>query len=269
MTDRAFIKLNAFGPGGAGLTRRPPYPREGLETEPPVHSSHLYVDDEEQGIKIGVWECTPHTSKMGPFPVNEFMIILEGSVTMLERDGETTTVQAGEAFVVPKGVVCQWKQSEPVRKYFAIQSDPPNRTRPSVGQPQSVTRAPSSAATRRAGQSTGSQADLPFRAGETIYNDAGRGYLLGTWGALAEGGRPTVSRFYQMLRVDAGVLTLADEDGATETFGAGDTVLITPGDPITWSGSDDLRMLACSIKDDKATAHHGQGDCISEGCDEA
>ena len=256
MTDRAFVKLNAHGPGGAGLTRRPPYPKENLETEPPVHSSHLYVNDEAQGIKIGVWECTPHTSKMAPFPVNEFMILLEGSVTMLEKDGKATTVRAGEAFVVPKGAVCQWKQSEPVRKYFAIQGDAPDRVRTGSGRPQAVTKAPSIAG-QKAGRADGATAGLPFRAGETIYDDAERGYRLGTWDALATDGRPTVSPFHQMLRVEAGMLTLADEDGATEHFGAGDTVLITPGRSVAWSGSEDLRVLACSIKDEKAVALQG------------
>ena len=258
MTDRAFVKLNAHGPNGAGLTRRPPYPKDNLETEPPVHSSHLYVNDEAQGIKIGVWECTPHTSKMAPFPVNEFMILLEGSVTMLEKDGKATTVRAGEAFVVPKGAVCQWKQSEPVRKYFAIQGDALNKVRMGSGQPQAVTKAPSEAG-KQAGRADGALAGLPFRAGETIYDDAGRGYSLGTWGALATDGRPTISQFYQMLRVETGVLTLADEDGATERFGAGDTVLILPRRSFTWSGSEDLHVLACSIKDDGAVAFQGGG----------
>ena len=256
MTDRAFVKLNAHGPNGAGLTRRPPYPKEKLETEPPVHSSHLYVNDEAQGIKIGVWECTPHTSKMAPFPVNEFMILLEGSVTMLEKDGKATTVRAGEAFVVPKGAVCQWKQSEPVRKYFAIQGDAPNKVRLGSGQPQAVTKA-SSTAGKQAGQADSTIAGLPFRAGEIIYDDAGRGYSLGTWGALANDGRPTVSQYYQVLRVERGVLTLADEDSAMENFETGDTVLITPGRSVMWSGSEDLHVLACSIKDEKALASQG------------
>ncbi len=256
MTDQAFIKLNAYGPEGAGLTRRPPYLKENLETEPPVHSSHLYVNDEAQAIKIGVWECTPHTSKMAAFPVNEFMILLEGSVTMLEKDGKATTIRAGEAFVVPKGAVCQWKQAEPVRKFFVIQGDAPDNARQGVGQPHSVTKTPSTAV-QGAEKSNGTAPDLPFRAGETIYNDAGRGYLLGTWGSPAIDGRPVVSRFFQVLRVEAGVLTLADENGATERFVAGDSVLIMPDRSVTWSGSDDLRVLACSVKNDKAVALQG------------
>ncbi len=254
MTDRAFIKMNPHGPEGVGLTRRPPYPKENLETEPPVHSSHLYVNDDAQGIKIGVWECTPHTSKMGPFPVNEFMILLEGSVTMLDTDGKTTVVQAGEAFVVPKGAVCQWNQSEPVRKFFAIQGDAPGKPRPDASRPQAVTKASPTASQGRAGQSSEGHGALPFGAGEAIYSDTARGYLLGTWNKVAEKGRPFVSQSYQVLRVEAGTLTLDDGKGAKEFLKAGETVLVIPGHSVMWSGSDDLRVLACSIKDEKAAA---------------
>ena len=251
MTASSFIKLSPIGPGAEGLTRRPPYSKEGLETEPPVHSSHLYVNDEDRGIKIGVWECTPHTSKMLPFPVNEFMILLEGSVTMLEQDGKSTTVQAGEAFVVPKGVVCQWKQAEPVRKFFAIQGGGPDQSRGRSGQPRSVTKT-SSRETQEA--CTDAIAGLPFGETSTIYVDTTGSYALGTWEGVTDRTQPVISLFYHVLRIEAGSLSLSDEGGASETLQAGDTVLVSPGKPIWWKGSENLRVLACSIKDDGMTA---------------
>lgn len=241
MTDKAFLKLEAFGPGGAGLTRRPPYPRENLITEPPVHSSHLYVNDEERGIKIGVWECTPHSSRMQPFAVNEFMILLEGSVTMLEQDGKATTVQAGEAFVVPKGVVCQWKQSEPVRKYFAILSGGPGSAPKDGSAVTKASAAPKSVTPIR-------DADTPFESGSIIYANKTGTYSL----TLLQGGNdisgPMVSQAYRLLRIEAGWLTLSDDDGNEKTFGAGDVVLVNPGKPVAWKASEDLTVLSCSIK---------------------
>lgn len=247
MADPAFIKLDAFGPTGIGLTRRPPYPREGLETEPPVHSSHLYVNDENRGIKIGVWECTPHTSKMQPFPVNEFMILLEGSVTVLETDGKATTVRAGEAFMVPKGVVCQWKQSEPVRKYFAIYGGQPGQEPQQNEKRLTVMKAPSGSSGTPAAQSADDDADTPFKAGSLIYTDATGTYSLGIWEAISHRSQPALSRSHRLLRVEAGSLTLSDGSHLVETFEEGDAVLIMPGKAITWRGSDDLRVLSCSI----------------------
>ena len=241
MADKAFLKLEAFGPGGAGLTRRPPYPRENLITEPPVHSSHLYVNDEERGIKIGVWECTPHSSKMQPFAVNEFMILLEGSVTVLEQDGKATTVQAGEAFVVPKGVVCQWRQSEPVRKYFAILGGGPGAA-PNDG--NAVAKASSIPKPVTAIR----DADMPFESGSTVYANANGTYSLALLQASTEMSRPVVSQAYHLLRIEAGSLTLSDNGENEKTFGVGDVVLVNPGKPIVWRASKDLSVLSCSIK---------------------
>ena len=257
MADRSFTKLNPSGPAETGLIRRPPYPREGLKTEPPIHSSYLYVNDEDLGIKVGVWECTPHTSTMRPFPVNEFMILLEGSVTMLEQDGRTTTVRAGEAFVVPKGVVCQWKQFEPVRKYFAIYGGDSDQTPRQDELPLSVMKAPSGTFELPTVRSTGGEGDTRFEAGHTIYTDATGTYSLGVWQAVSADSRPVISRSHQLLRIEAGSLTLSEGSTATETFEAGDTVLITPGAAISWRGSSDLRVLSCRINDHRRVAYLG------------
>lgn len=241
MTDKAFLKLEAFGPNGAGMTRRPPYPQENLVTEPPVHSSHLYVNDEERGIKIGVWECTPHSSKMQPFAVNEFMILLEGSVTMIEQDGKATTVQAGEAFVVPKGVICQWRQSEPVRKYFAILSGGPGSAPNDEGAVTKASSAPKSAMAIR-------DADMPFESGSIIYANKPGTYSLALLQTSTEMSRPVVSQAYRLLRIESGSLTLSDNGENETTFGSGDVVLVNPGKPIVWTVSRDLDVLSCSIK---------------------
>ena len=226
---------------GAGLTRRPPYPRENLVTEPPVHSGHLYVNDEERGIKIGVWECTPHSSKMQPFAVNEFMILLEGRVTMVEQDGKATTVQAGEAFVVPKGVICQWRQSEPVRKYFAILSNGPGSAPADESAVTKASSAPKPATAIR-------DADMPFESGSIIYANKPNTYSLAVLRTSTEMSRSVVSQAYRLLRVESGSLTLSGADEVETTFKAGDVVLINPGKPVVWTASKDLEVLSCSVR---------------------
>src|SRR5262249_55472476 len=89
----------------------------------PVQRGHFALKDDKHGMSAGVWDCTAFTSKQGPYPVNEFMIVLEGSVTIVEADGRETTVNPGESFLIPKGLVCQWKQTGYLRKYFVIFDD--------------------------------------------------------------------------------------------------------------------------------------------------
>ena len=243
MTEQAFVKLERHGPAGLGLTRRPPYPREGLETEPPVHSSHLYVDDPAVGIKIGVWECTPQRSKMQPFGVTEFMVLLEGSVTMIEPSDVSTTVQAGQAFLVPQGLLCQWSQAHPVRKFFAIRSAPLRNAAPSSSA-RIVVADPGA----KALPVSPTPAGLPLDASDVLYSDPAIGLELARWEAMAPCRQAFFSHAYHLLWIEAGELTLSTEGGASGNFGVGAAVLILPGKPFEWQGSGGLRLLACRIQ---------------------
>ncbi|MGI9387563.1 MAG: cupin domain-containing protein, partial [Methyloligellaceae bacterium] len=119
-----FIRLEPNGPNGAGLAEWDPIDPAGLESGTPVQRGHIYHEDETHGYLAGVWDCTPMSEKFGPYTVHEFMFLLEGSVIMVAADGSETTVRAGESFIIPKGLPCQWKQTEYVRKYFMIFEDP-------------------------------------------------------------------------------------------------------------------------------------------------
>jgi uncharacterized cupin superfamily protein len=40
-------------------------------------------------LTAGVWKCTAHTLKFGRYPVDEFMLVLDGSVNVILDDPET------------------------------------------------------------------------------------------------------------------------------------------------------------------------------------
>jgi uncharacterized cupin superfamily protein len=88
-----------------------------------VQRGDTYFTDETGKFTAGIWECTPCQTALGPYPVNEFMILLVGSVILIDEKGNEMTFQAGEAFVIPKGMVVSWKQNEVVRKFYAMTLD--------------------------------------------------------------------------------------------------------------------------------------------------
>ena len=69
---------------------------------------------------VGLWESTPFERAVAPFPRNELMCILEGSVTLTDGDGVEHRFNAGDAAYVPMGAPCGWKSTEPVRKFYVI-----------------------------------------------------------------------------------------------------------------------------------------------------
>jgi len=51
-----------------------------------------------------VWEATRYRERIDGYPIDELMLILEGSVIITDADGVKETFSPGDAFVMPKGV---------------------------------------------------------------------------------------------------------------------------------------------------------------------
>ena len=52
------------------------------------------------------------------------MIVLEGSVGIVDASGDEEIFATGDAFVMPKGMSNYWRQSEFMRKFYVIFNDP-------------------------------------------------------------------------------------------------------------------------------------------------
>src|SRR5262245_14905864 len=120
MLTTGIIAFAPTGPTGDLKRLDDDFPDSILESDHPTQHGHSYFEDSNHGFVAGVWDCTPFRSTLRPYPFNEFMLILEGSVTIVEPDGRETTIRSGEAFAIPQRLNCQWKQTEYVRKYYAI-----------------------------------------------------------------------------------------------------------------------------------------------------
>jgi uncharacterized cupin superfamily protein len=113
-------RIETNGPNGAGLTQWEAMDPADLVSGNPVQQGHLYDEDEATDYSVGVWECTAFVDKPGPYPVDELMLLLEGHVEMIMPDGTKITVGPGEAFIIPKGLDCQWTMPDTVRKIYMI-----------------------------------------------------------------------------------------------------------------------------------------------------
>ena len=80
MSDPRIIRFEPHGPADTGLVEWEMIDPSDLEAGNPVQRGHIYHQDEALGYLAGVWDCTAMTEKFAPYAVNEFMIVLEGSV---------------------------------------------------------------------------------------------------------------------------------------------------------------------------------------------
>ncbi|KFL91542.1 protein of unknown function DUF861, cupin 3 [Acetobacter malorum] len=68
----------------------------------------------------GIWASTPYSRKKVPYMHDEFMYLLEGSVTFVSDSGEEQTLREGDAFLICRGASCSWDNQENVKKIYVI-----------------------------------------------------------------------------------------------------------------------------------------------------
>ena len=120
MSGSGITRLEPNGPGGRGLGPSDLVTAETLIEGDPTELIHGFFTNATGELTAGVWRCTPCTEVFESYPVDEFMHILEGRVTVTGADGVPHSFAAGDAFVIAKGTRITWKIEETVRKYYVI-----------------------------------------------------------------------------------------------------------------------------------------------------
>ena len=232
------IELN--GPNGVGLTSWPAMNLAGLVSGEPVQKGHLYDEDENVGYSVGIWDCTAFVDQPGPYPEDEFMLLLTGTVEMLMPDGSKVTINAGQEFVIPKGLECQWKMPNTVRKIFmildgAMPTDSDNTsshriTVPSLDAPDAMT---SSA--------------LVTRTTHFQNHDSRMRVYTETFAQAQSAPAPNEGR--QLIHVLKGDVTFSDD--INSHFKQGESYYLLPGHSLKWTVAADTHLLisTCYLAD--------------------
>lgn len=113
------VKFSANGPDGWMTSANIPLETEKLIEGRAMGQDHIYFNRDAPGIRAGIWRAEPYTDYYESYPCDEFMYVLEGSVT-LENEEFSETYRKGDAFLVPKGFRGLWKQTEPMLKYYVM-----------------------------------------------------------------------------------------------------------------------------------------------------
>lgn len=72
---------------------------------------------------VTIYEAKPALINISePFPYDEFVLVLEGEVTLTATDGEKQTYSAGENFLVPKGFTGTWEMPVKFREMIIVET---------------------------------------------------------------------------------------------------------------------------------------------------
>lgn len=245
MSDYSALKrIETNGPDGQGLTLWPEMNPADLAAGEPVQMGHLYDEDAREDYSAGVWDCTAFDDKPGPYTVDEFMLLLEGTVVMVMSDGEEVTVSAGEAFVIPKGLECQWKMPETVRKIFMILDG----AAPGVAQNASLSRITKLSKDDLSGSGSALPSAVLTRELHFLNHDARMSVYTETFTSAVQGPAPMAAR--QIVHVVAGDVSFSDDP--THSFAAGESFYLSPDHGLDWRISAGTRLLVSTCTSSSA-----------------
>ena len=249
MPDLAPILLEPHGPADTGLTAWEPIDPAGLTAGEPVQRGHNYYDDPTGQLAVGVWDCTPMTTVLEPYSVNEFMHLLEGAVTIVDDGGHAQTFVAGESFVIPKGTPCVWKQEGYVRKFYVIFDD---RSGAAPADPDwlRAIRIEADAALPALEQQDTSRyvRGVPDQHLLEMYADVTGQFHAGLWDTSEMHTRAQPLARSELMHLLAGEVTITNGDGRRFPFRAGQTFLVPKGMSYQWDSTGYVRKVFCSFQ---------------------
>ncbi|MGL4321309.1 MAG: cupin domain-containing protein [Paracoccaceae bacterium] len=90
----------------------------------PVQNYHVYFEDEALGLSVGIWDTTTMQEAFGPYPTDEFILVIQGAFAMIDGKGGAVAAQAGDSVCFHQGVPTSWKQDGYLRKIYLTLADP-------------------------------------------------------------------------------------------------------------------------------------------------
>lgn len=245
MSDLEVIQFENNGPADTDLVLWDPIPGESLTAGNPVQHGHTYFNDSTGTLTAGVWTCTRFTTKLAPYPVNEFMCVLEGSVTIIDKDGHEETVRAGESFVVPQGMPSIWKQTEDIRKIYVIFDDPSGQT-PENSSSLSVRRLdPTGIMIPIEPDESGYIGGIPEQHVHPVFTDMTGQMTVGIADTTEMHTKPLPFVRNELMHLLEGSVTITSGDGVARTFSAGDTFLVPQGMTYQWDSEGYVKKIFC------------------------
>ncbi|MGE0023721.1 MAG: cupin domain-containing protein [Hyphomicrobium sp.] len=233
-----------LSPQGSGaLDDWGPMPTEDLVAGIGQQHGHLWLDDAGLGLMVGVWKCSPMTGRMGPWSTNEFVLLIDGAVTIDHEDGSALHLTAGEAAYIPKGTVCSWRQEGELMKYFVIHSDASGLTAADPAKLRARKIDPGAALVPAEGP--GAElliGDAPSCREAVAFTDLTGQLTTGVWSATPYQRKPIAFPRHELMHIVEGEVTIGDE-----AFRAGDTLFVAMGAVAGWRSGSDVRKVFCSF----------------------
>ena len=223
-------------------------PASTLVSGRPVQRGRLYIDDPARGLTAGIWAGSAFTSVMAPHDNDEFMLLLDGAVEIAEPSGKVTRIVAGESFILPKGLVRQWRQTGDVKKIFVILETPDDAAARDTRGLAVLKPDPTVALSPSAGPKPEMLlSGTPRQSGHEIFEDREGRLTVGVWSSTAYHRKPMPFPRHELMCLLDGNVSITGPSGRTQTFTAGESFFVPYGALTDFRTDGDVKKIYATL----------------------
>lgn len=249
--EKKVIRFERDGPNGL---EKMDLDQADFQSELPEQHLHVYYENDDIGLSLGVWTTTSMQEAFGPYPGDEFMWILEGQVAMLDADNNATMVKPGESFCIRNGIPISWKQEGFLRKYWMTYENPNGKV-PKIESAKGGVKV-LDPVTLTKGLVKKDNTDpfeisngSPLQRGNVLFTNDEGNYLVGMWDTDAFESDMKPFPTYEFVQLLEGEITITEEDGTVNEFKAGDAFFVPKGTVCSWKVTGYVKKYFCVFKD--------------------
>ena len=245
-TEKRVYRLEAHGPTGTGMPEMKCNP-EDFASDVPAQTLHVYYDDKDLGMSVGVWTTSPMQEAFGPYPGDEFIWLLEGGFKMVDGDNNVLdTYEQGECVYFRNAAPVSWVQEEHLRKFYITYLNPKHKVPTGVSAEGAVKAVDSSV---KPEQMTVLEATDPFIINgdkptqrDYIYftNDT-EDMFVGRWDSTPFESEMAPFPCHEFVRLLEGKIVITEEDGTVHDFQKDDAFFIPKGTVCSWKTTEYIK----------------------------
>ncbi|MEM1079295.1 MAG: cupin domain-containing protein [Pseudomonadota bacterium] len=243
------IHLSADGATGTGLTPLQLDPAD-FQSSLPKQNAHVAFSDDTAGLNVGVWDTTDMQEAFGPYPGDEFILVLDGAFSMLDADNNGVTAGQGDLVAFRNGAPLSWLQKGYLKKFF-LTLQPPDTDPPALPTAEGgvIVIDPATNLTDAdilsEEDSTGSGAverEIVF-----FTNDSAT-MSVGLWDCQAFDAED-MSPFpcHELVVMAEGEVTIREPGGISQSFGPGDVFFVPAGAVCSWHVPRYIRKFFAAV----------------------
>ena len=241
----SIIRFEENGPNGLSPMELDP---ADFHDVPDAQNVHVYFEDQDLGFSTGVWDTTTMQEAFGPYPGDEFILVLDGQFKMLDASGDSVPAEKGQSVIFRNAAPVSWKQVGYLKKFYITYMDPRAET-PKIESAEGGIVALDPDLTL-SDHDVLPDTTTPQREKVFFTNDHGN-FAVGLWDTQTMKTPMEPFGWHEFAQVLEGDVTLTEEDGTSQKFKAGDVFFVPAGTVCSWDVPKYLRKYYAALDPNK------------------